>query len=556
MAMKLSPAGACGNIILTTISDQPAISSEAKFLIAAQVEELLALVVEGKKRETSARRKISSLERRLADLNEKLILARSDKWGRKAEPFPDPDPDDEDPDDREDLLDDDEEEKPKGKRKRKMPKNMEIVIHDHFPDDMSCCTCGCQKKPINSWHSDRLEIVPERLICIRDVHHTVACNRSRCKQEESGKPVAAVAGRYIMADRSADLCLATEVAVQMLHEHLPAYRIEQRFRNQGVNLSRQAICSYIALLAGHFEPVAAAIMRYVMSGYVIHCDETPMWLQNGQKTMDGQKPSGKRGKKRYRQGFFWAVSRDERKWNPNSWPAVAFRFDLSRNGEVAEAMMEGSSARALTSDGYSVYMRFGSKDREGGPLILVRCWAHARREFYRANTAAPGKFAKWVLTQIKAIYKIERRTAGLPLAERLAIRQAEIVPLLSVLKAELEQKAPEAQGRLKSAIQYTLNAFEGLVQFTQDGRFEIDNNPIERCIRGITLSRKNSLSIGNEATGKVWAIFFTLIETCKLNKIDPRQYLHWLANEIERKRGVIEPEAMMPWHCPIGHGAL
>lgn len=85
-----------------------------------------------------------------------------------------------------------------------------------------------------------------------------------------------------------------------------------------------------------------------------------------------------------------------------------------------------------------------------------------------------------------------------------------------------------------------------------DGRLEIDNNPVERCIRGIALTKKNSLFAGNHETAKVWAIYYTLIESARLNSIDPRRYLSWVIGEIERTHGDIDYGALMPWHCPVG----
>ncbi len=116
----------------------------------------------------------------------------------------------------------------------------------------------------------------------------------------------------------------------------------------------------------------------------------------------------------------------------------------------------------------------------------------------------------------------------------------------------VEEVEPDSQGGLKGAINYCLNAFEELTQFVQDGRIEIDNNPVERSIRPITLTRKNSLFVGREEHGRTWAVFFTLIQTCKLNRIDPRRYLNWVANHIERTGGDIDPDLLLPWKCPIG----
>lgn len=97
----------------------------------------------------------------------------------------------------------------KGKRPRVMPQDIETVVNHHFPDERTCCTCGCEMKSINQWSSNRLQIIPERVVCIQDVYHTCACNRGICKENA---PVAAKAVKHIMANRSVELGFAVEAA--------------------------------------------------------------------------------------------------------------------------------------------------------------------------------------------------------------------------------------------------------------------------------------------------------------------------------------------------------
>lgn len=470
----------------------------------------------------------------MLDAKEQLALFRQEKFGGSSEAFMEDDAD-EDEEDLGDFFDDPVEER-KGKRPRVMPEDIERVVNEHKPEDLTCCTCGCEMRSINKWSSSRIQIIPERVICIEDVYHTFACNRGICKENA---PIAAKAGRHIMANRSVELGFAVEAACQKFMEHLPAYGLETRLRNNNVNVSRRSICRYIALLGDHLEPVADAIMRHIMSGEVIHMDETPVRVQAP-------------GTGKCKTGFLWAALRDERKWDLSSKPAAGYRFDISRAGEVPELMLAKSAVRALITDGHSAYNRFGDPSRDAGPLKLVRCWAHARRKFIEANKKSPSKFAKWVLRQIKAIYMIEREADYRPPEERAAIRMSKSAPILAEMKLRLEEAEPDSQGGLKGAINYCLNAFEELSQFVQDGRIEADNNPVERSIRPVTLTRKTSLFVGREQHGQTWAIFFTLVQTCKLNRIDPRRYLNWVANQIERAGGDIDPDLLLPWNCPIG----
>jgi len=150
------------------------------------------------------------------------------------------------------------------------------------------------------------------------------------------------------------------------------------------------------------------------------------------------------------------------------------------------------------------------------------------------------------------MYLVEEAASGLSADSRLILRREKTRPILQAIWDELIKHEPSAQGLLRSAINYVLKARDALTYFVEDGRLEIDNNPVERCIRGIAITKKNSLFAGTHKMAEVWATYFTLIETCKLNRIDPRRYLLWATGEIERTRGDIDYALLTPWLCPVG----
>lgn len=184
-----------------------------------------------------------------------------------------------------------------------------------------------------------------------------------------------------------------------------------------------------------------------------------------------------------------------------------------------------------------------------------RIWAHARRYFERANDYQDSKFARSVLRAIRSVYDQEKKLWHTPAQHRLEERQRLISPMLKALKTDLEDAAHVADGRLNTAINYMLTRWNTLCSFLYDGRLEIDNNFIENVIRGLVITRKNSLFIGNEDAGEAWAIFYTLIETCKLNKIDPRSYFAWVTEHMEVTEGKVDPATLVPWLCPHGRFA-
>lgn len=379
--------------------------------------------------------------------------------------------------------------------------------------------------------------IPEHVEFIRHVHHTCACNHDeRCKEN---KPVAAKSENYIMKGRVIDPTFAAEAAVQKFFEHIPTFRMERRLQHANVNLSRQAIGGGVIHLARYLKPVRQALFDHVKAGHVAHADETPVRVQAP-------------GKGKCDLGYFWAVCRDERGWNPEAEPAVVYFYAPSRAGSVIEELLTGASFRYLISDGYAGYNRLFQKEGIKNGLLSVRCWAHARRNFHEAFLATKSPLAKRFVQMIRKMYAVEKAARGLPPDVRRAMRQERTLPILAEIWAELVKAEPGAQGTMKKAVNYALNAFDALQRFAFDGRLEIDNNPVERCIRGIALTKKNSLFAGNHDAAEVWAVYYSLIESARLNQVNPRSYLNWVVGQIESSKGEIDYDKLMPWHCPVG----
>lgn len=182
---------------------------------------------------------------------------------------------------------------------------------------------------------------------------------------------------------------------------------------------------------------------------------------------------------------------------------------------------------------------------------------HARRKFTDSQKAAPSTLAKRVIGGLKTVYEVEARVYGCPPDERQALRLAEALPVLEKIRADLLRAEPDlAKGSLKTAVNYFLSGWDDLIRYVHGGRLEIDNNPVERCMRGIALSKKNSLFSGNHIAAKNWAIFYSLIETARLNGVDPFRYLSWVVDEIEEGRELTDYSQLMPWHYKVAIGDI
>jgi transposase len=190
-----------------------------------------------------------------------------------------------------------------------------------------------------------------------------------------------------------------------------------------------------------------------------------------------------------------------------------------------------------------------------GPQLAF-CWAHARRKFYDIHVATKAPLAEEALRRIAALYEIETEIRGRTADQRRVVRRALSRPLVEAMHTWLTETLGRVSGRsaLAQAIRYALNHWTGLVLFLDDGRLEMDTNTVERAMRPVALGRKNALFAGADSGGEHWALVATLIQTAKLNLLDP---LAWLTDVLERvvsgrtKRN--ELHTLLPWNWKSGN---
>jgi hypothetical protein len=181
--------------------------------------------------------------------------------------------------------------------------------------------------------------------------------------------------------------------------------------------------------------------------------------------------------------------------------------------------------------------------------MLAFCWAHVRRGFYDLAKGGNAPIATEALERIAALYRIEADIRGLSAEERRSARQARSRPLLTDLRAWFDAQFAKlfARGPSAEAIGYALNHWDGLLCFTNDGRIEIDSNTVERSMRPVALSRKNALFAGSDEGGEHWAAVASLVETCKLNAVDPQRYFAELLERLVNGWPQARIDELMPW---------
>ncbi len=258
------------------------------------------------------------------------------------------------------------------------------------------------------------------------------------------------------------------------------------------------------------------------------------------------------GSRKTKTGYFWALARDDRPWNGGAPPGVAFTYAPGRGGLHAERILQGFSG-LLQVDGYAGYNRLISPDHTGPDIRLAYCWAHARRKLVEITRNAAAPIAEEGVKRINELYRIEAELRGFDAEVRLAGRQERSAPLIADMHTWLvhHRARVAAKSPLGETLAYIDKYWDGLKLFLTDGRIEIDNNSVERTIRPIALNRKNALFAGHDAGAENWATIASLVETCKLNAVDPLAYLASTLTAIVNGHKQSRIERLLPWNYPV-----
>lgn len=199
-------------------------------------------------------------------------------------------------------------------------------------------------------------------------------------------------------------------------------------------------------------------------------------------------------------------------------------------------------------DGYAGYNRL--LKRPAQDVRLAYCWAHARRKLHDVTQSGAAPIAQEGLAQIQALYRIEKDLRGLSADQRHAARQERSKPIIDAFELWLAQNRARVSAKSPTgeALKYTAKYWDGLILFLNDGRIELDNNAVERTIRPIALNRKNALFAGHDAGAQNWAVIASLIETCKLNGIEPHAYLSAVLTAIAGGHKQADIKELLPWN--------
>lgn len=409
-----------------------------------------------------------------------------------------------------------------------LPKHLPRVEEVIAPDSTTC-GCGAERHIIGEDVSKRLDIVPAqfRVIVTRRPKYA-------CRSCEAGIVQAPAKSRLIEGGMPTEATIAS-VIVSKYADHLPLYRQSQIYARQGVDIDRSTLAFWVGKAAHELRPVHDELLAHLKRSTKLFMDETPA-------------PVLDPGRGRTKKGYFWALARDDRAWNGPEPPGVAFTYAPGRAGKYATEILQEFSG-ILQVDGYAGYNRVLDL-RDNAPIQLAYCWAHARRKLYDLTHHNVAPIAEEGLKQIAVLYRIEAQVRGTSAEERLAMRQQKSAPKVATFKIWLDHARTQVSAKSPTglALKYIAKYWDGLILFLTDGRIEIDSNAVERTIRPIALQRKNALFAGHDAGAQNWAMLASLIETCKLNKIEPHSYLTGVLTAIVNGHKQKHIEQLLPWN--------
>jgi len=400
-----------------------------------------------------------------------------------------------------------------------------IDIEDHH-----CPCCGGTLHAIDALRTEQLDIAPAQL------RVRVTCRpRYACRACESAVVVAPAPERPIDGGMATEALIA-HVVVSKFCDSLPLYRQAQMLGRQGVTLDRSTLSNWVGRACWWLTPIYDLVVGTVLSSTKLFADDTTL-------------PVLDPGRGRTKTGRLWCYAVDDRPWCGPSHPAAAYVYSEDRKGARPAGHL-ASFRGVLQVDGYSGFKRLAG-DRADDSVQLAFCWAHMRRPFYEFFVSTQSPLAAEVLARIRELYAIEAEIRGHPADHRIEVRHERSRPIVEALHVWLQDHVERvsATSDLAKAIRYALRHWPGLVAFLDDGRVEMDTNVVERAIRPNTLTRKNALFAGSDGGARHWAMAMTLIQTAKLNGVEP---MAWLTDVLERvvsgRTRSHQLHTLLPWN--------
>lgn len=396
----------------------------------------------------------------------------------------------------------------------KLPR--ETVIHDLSPEEKKCACCKKDMQRIGEDKSEKIDHIPAQLKVIEHVTPKYTC-KSCDTISMAKKPESPIQKSMATANLIAD------VVIKKYDEHLPLYRQSKILERDGIDVSDNTLGNWVMGAAEVLSPLGEALWKQIVSSKYMQADETRVQIL---------KPDKK--------GFMWVYQG----LDPGN-RFVIFEFNLTRAASVPENRLKGF-AGLLQTDGYSGYTGIGKQEN----IIHLGCWDHGRRKFVEADKVCALKgqgTAAQFIKLINTLYKIEQEIKHASNEKRYQARTKKSKPILDEIFNKAKKINALPKSKLGDAIIYLKNNEAYLRRYTNYGQAHISNCLTENIIRPFAVGRRNWLFIGNEVSANKSALLVSLIQTCKINKLNVRKYLVYMLNQAHAmRRGEVDPTTLLP----------
>jgi transposase len=414
---------------------------------------------------------------------------------------------------------------------RKKPARRELPAHLPrerivYPSPCACPCCGGPLHKLGEDVTETLEMIPRQWKVIQHVREKFSCRSCEAITQPPAPSHPIARGR-------AGPWLLAHILFAKYGLHLPLNRQSATYAREGIDLDVSTLADWVGAAAATLMPLVSVIRAHVFAAERIHADDTtvPVWASPKCRT-----------------GRLWTYVRDDRPFGGRDPPAAVFFYSPDRGSQHPERHLAGY-AGLMQADAYAGFNKLYEASRKGGPIIEAACWAHARRKFFDLARISKAPIALEAVARIDALFAIERDINGKPPAERARMRHERSLPLVADLETWLraQRRKLSAKNEVAKAIQYSLNCWTALTRFLDDGRLCMSNNAAERGVRPVAVGRRNWTFAGSDEGGRRAAAIYTLIETCKLNDVDPQA---WLADILARlpDHPARRIDELLPWN--------
>lgn len=406
----------------------------------------------------------------------------------------------------------------------KLPREERIV--DLSDEEKLCKDCGSRMEKIGEDITERAEIIPPKILVEK-------CIRPKCVCRACKTPPVAKELPYVLPHSIAANGMFAYIATSKFCDAIPFHRLEGILARYGVEYSKANMCNNVIQFHEKYgERIAGFLEKQVTRGSILHIDETTL------QVMDEP------GRKNTAKSYVWNFLGGGEK------PAVVYSYRETRHaGFLAEIL--AAYRGTIVTDGYSGYDSIVA----GLPIDHAGCNAHARRYFVDALEAGKDPRAETAIQFYKELYRIEAiaRKEKYSAEALLAVRQEKSKPVMNQFREWLYERRSKSGGyggALVKAVNYTLNQWPKLTLFLGNAEIPIDNNNAENKIRPFVIGRKNWMISGSPRGAEAACMFYSLIESAKINGHEPYWYLRRLFDELPYAQSDADIERIMPYNLP------